>query len=153
MRQTFKDAEHLLRFAGLFAVGIAAFFALRAAFIPKGFGELGHYRAGALEDNRQRLPRFAGAAACGDCHDDVRQTLRTGKHAGVHCEACHGPLAPHAADPIATAAKRPDPLSLCPVCHQKNVARPAAFPQVDAAEHAGGSSCTECHVAHNPGLE
>ncbi len=39
---------------------------------------------------------------------------------------------------------------LCARCHAANVARPARFPQVDPAEHAGEEACTGCHKAHNP---
>ena len=40
MRQTLKDAEHLIRLAALFAVGVTAFIVIRAALIPDDFGEL-----------------------------------------------------------------------------------------------------------------
>ncbi|MGE5602943.1 MAG: hypothetical protein ACM30E_07815 [Nitrososphaerales archaeon] len=151
MRQRFKDSEHLLRLAGLFAAGVALFFVARSALIPEGFGEYGHYRPGALQDNREKHNLFAGAAACADCHD-VTQALSAGKHASVHCEACHGALSAHASDPAKAAAKRPDPRLLCPVCHARNVAKPAQFPQVDPQEHAGGASCTDCHDPHSPGM-
>lgn len=153
MRQTFKDSEHLLRLAALFAAGILLFFITRAALMPEGFGELGHYRSGSLQDNRNQRLLFAGSAACAECHDDVAQTMSAGRHASVRCEACHGPLQSHANDPTTAAAGRPDPLVLCAVCHEKNVAKPQQFPQVDTQEHASGSSCIDCHQAHSPGLE
>lgn len=153
MRQTFKDSEHLLRLAGLFAAGVLLFFITRAALIPEGFGELGHYRPGSLQDNRNQRLLFAGSAACAECHGDALETLSAGRHAGVRCEACHGPLQSHASDPATAAAQRPDPLVLCAVCHEKNVAKSPQFPQVDAQEHAAGSSCTDCHEAHSPGME
>lgn len=153
MRQRFKDSEHLLRLAVLFAAGALLFFVTRAALVPEGFGELGHYRSGSLQDNRDQPLLFAGAAACAECHDDALQTVSAGGHAGVRCEACHGPLRTHASDPMTAAAKRPDPLVLCAVCHEKNVAKPPLFPQVDSQEHAAGSACIDCHQAHSPGME
>jgi hypothetical protein len=42
--------------AGLFAVGLTAFLLLRWLMVPEGFGELGHYRVGAIADNRARQP-------------------------------------------------------------------------------------------------
>lgn len=153
VRQRFKDSEHLLRLAGLFTAGALLFLAARAALIPAGFGEYGHYRAGSLQDNRNKPLRFAGSAVCADCHDEAAQTVKAGKHAGVRCQACHGPLLAHTDDPVAAAAHRPDPLGLCPVCHEKNVAKPRGFPQVDTREHAAGSSCIDCHTAHSPGLQ
>jgi hypothetical protein len=146
----FGHREHLVRVAGLFVAGIVVFVALQALLIPKGFGLYGHYRAGALDDARARPIVYGGRAACLDCHADAADAAKGSGHAGVRCEACHGPLAAHAGDPGAHAAKRPDPAVLCVRCHQQNVARPAGFPQKDRAEHAGDEPCTTCHVAHHP---
>jgi len=93
---------------------------------------------------------YAGRAACVECHSDVPETAKGSGHAVVRCEACHGPLAAHAGDPGTHLAVRPDSKVLCVRCHAPNVARPARFPQVDAAEHAGDAACTACHTAHNP---
>jgi predicted CXXCH cytochrome family protein len=141
---------HLVRVAVLFVAGFGAFLVLQALLVPKGFGEYGHYRAGALDDNRARPLAFAGRAACLDCHSDVGDVIGKGKHATVHCEACHGPHAAHAADPSTAKAVRPDSRVLCARCHQASVARPAAFPQVEIADHAGGEACTSCHTPHSP---
>jgi hypothetical protein len=150
MHRVFGHAEHLFRVAGLFVVGLLAFSLLRAAAVPPGFGRFGHYRPGALDDARARPLAFAGRAACVECHVDAADAAKGGAHAAVHCEACHGALAAHAADPTTHPAKKPDPKLLCVRCHQTNVARPAHFPQIDRAEHAGDESCTTCHVAHHP---
>ena len=50
MRELFKDKEHLFRMAGLFGVGLLVFVVLRGVLIPADFGDLGHYRASALDD-------------------------------------------------------------------------------------------------------
>jgi len=146
----FGHRGHLVRMAALFGVGITGFFVLQALFVPKDFGVYGHYRAGALDDNRARPMAFAGRAACVECHSDVPDAAKGGRHEAIRCEACHGPLAGHAADPTEKKAVRPDPRVLCARCHAANVARPARFPQVDIAEHAGQEACTTCHTAHNP---
>ena len=148
----FGHKGHLLRVAGLFVAGVLAFLALQAWLVPQGFGVYGHYRAGALEENRVRPITFAGRAACVECHSDVPDAMRGGRHEAVRCEACHGPLAAHAADPAEKGAVRPDSQVLCGRCHAANVARPATFPQVKLVEHAGGEDCTTCHVAHSPGV-
>jgi predicted CXXCH cytochrome family protein len=150
MSHLFRHGGHLIRVAGLFLAGVAAFLALQAFMVPKGFGVYGHYRAGALDDNRARPLKHGGRAACLECHPDVGDTLAKGRHAGVRCEACHGPHAAHAADPSEAQAVRPDSKLLCARCHQSLVARPASFPQVEPAEHAGGEACTTCHQAHSP---
>ena len=151
--QRFKDLEHLLRVAALFAGGLVLFLVLKAALVPKGFGTYGHYRAGAREDARARPVVFAGADDSAACHSDVAEAKHAGKHAGVRCEACHGPLASHALadDPAAAKPQRPT-AELCLVCHAKNVARPAGFPQVQLKDHAEPGTCLECHKGHQPGL-
>lgn len=152
MDSRFKDEAHLLRVAGLFAAGIVVFLLLQALLIPKDFGVYGHFRAGALEDNRARPVAYAGRAACEDCHSDVAEARKGSKHAGIGCETCHGALAVHAQadDPSATKPKRPD-AGVCLVCHTANVAKPRGFPQVDPKDHAGQASCLSCHKAHRPG--
>jgi hypothetical protein len=150
MSDLFRHGGHLVRVAGLFLAGVLAFLVLQAALVPEGFGVYGHYRKGAIEENRVRPVAFAGRAACVECHSDVPDAMKGGRHAGVHCEACHGPLAGHAGDPAETKAVRPDSKALCARCHAANVARPARFPQVEVADHMGGEACTTCHVAHQP---
>jgi hypothetical protein len=153
MGDRFGHKGHLVRVGALFLGGLALFLVIQALFVPKGFGVYGHYRAGALDDNRGRRVVYAGRAACGDCHGDVAETLSGGHHKGVHCEACHGPLARHAEDPSTQEAVKPDSRALCPRCHQANVARPARFPQVEVSEHSGGEACTTCHAVHDPSGE
>jgi hypothetical protein len=148
MAGLFKDKEHLLRVAALFAGGFVVFLLLRGLLVPAGFGEYGHFRAGAIEDNRQHAIKYAGHAVCTECHTDVGEVRARGKHAHVACEACHGALAAHAADPEAAKPVRPDPRTLCVVCHAPNVAKPASFPQIDS-DHPD-AVCTECHLAHDP---
>jgi hypothetical protein len=143
-------AGHLVRMAALFAVGTAGFFVLQAFFVPKDFGVYGHYRAGALDEERARPVAFAGRAACVECHSDVPDAAKGGAHEKVRCEACHGPLAGHAQDPTERKAVPPDPRVLCARCHAASVARPAWLSQVDSEEHSGGESCTTCHAAHHP---
>jgi hypothetical protein len=150
MSGRFADVEHLLRMAGLFVAGAVIFLIVRAVLVPEGFGTWGHFRAGALDDNRAHPLRHAGRQACADCHADVVEARKGSRHAAIGCEACHGPLAAHAEDPEATPARRPDAATLCLGCHRFNVARPAGFPQVDPAEHGDGEPCMSCHQPHHP---
>jgi hypothetical protein len=147
-----KDAEHLLRLADVFAGGLVLFLVLRAFYIPKSFGQYGHYRGNAIKEVAARPISFAGHQACEDCHADVAQSKHAGKHAGVNCEACHGPLAAHADDPAGVTPQLPDTLVLCPRCHEANLAKPKAFPQVDTKDHMGDVPCKSCHQPHNPAL-
>ena len=135
----------ILAALGLFAV-------VRMAVIPKAFGQYGHYRPGALDLVRQRPIAYAGQQECVLCHDEEAKTRASGRHAHVSCETCHGPLAKHAGDPAANVPKLPQVAGLCVRCHEKDTAKPRAFPQVVSVEHSGGMACNDCHKPHNPHL-
>ncbi len=151
MRITLKDAAHLIRLVVVVLIAVAAFAGLRSLLVPKTFGQYGHYRGDALEETRQRAVSFAGRAACAECHDAVLEVKKTGKHAMVGCEACHGPLAKHAEDP-SLKPTRPNTATLCARCHEKNSAKPQGFPQVVTKDHNTGMACGDCHQPHQPKL-
>lgn len=146
----FKDVEHLLRLAALFAAGLIVFLIVRAALVPDDFGVFGHYRASALEDNRAKPIVYAGQAACAECHTDVVEVRAAAKHAGVACEACHGPAAAHAGAPDTVKPTLPDDRALCSRCHAANTGKPAWYRTVNVKEHAGEERCVTCHVPHDP---
>jgi Cytochrome c554 and c-prime len=147
----FKDAEHLLRLALVFAIGVGVFIALRALLVPRSFGAYGHYRGDAISETAAQPVNFAGHQACEACHTDVAGVKNTGKHAHVNCEACHGALAKHADDPSVQPAKL-DTAVLCVRCHGLNGARPTNFPQIVAVEHSAGLTCETCHQPHSPAI-
>jgi hypothetical protein len=152
MAQVLRDAEHLVRLALLFLAGALLFLGIRSFLVPSGFGEFGHFRTGALQDNRNKPLHFAGSASCGetDCHEDVTAALAGDTHDSVGCESCHGALSAHAADPEIAKAAPLDELELCSRCHASNPARPSAFLQVDIEPHREESACSECHDSHEP---
>jgi hypothetical protein len=152
MRKLFRDSGHLIRPAAVILVGLALFIVVRGAVIPKNFGQYGHYRPGALDLVKERPMAFAGQQQCVICHDEQATVRSTGKHAHVACEACHGALAKHAEDPGSVIPKLPEVATLCVRCHEKDSAKPAAFPQVASAEHSGGMVCNTCHKPHSPKL-
>jgi hypothetical protein len=153
MRRLFADKEHLLRMALVFVAGIAVFIVARALFVPKDFGVYGHFRAGALDDSRGLALSYAGRKACEDCHADIVEARIGSKHQRIGCESCHGPLAKHVGDPEANKPERPDAKSICLLCHLQNVAKPAAFPQVDPKDHGDGAPCSSCHKPHHPEID
>lgn len=148
----FKDAGHLLRFAGLFVIAFLIFLVVRHFIVPPSFGEYGHYRGAAIDEIAARPVKFAGHQTCEGCHSDIADTKNAGKHAHVNCEACHGPLAAHANDPASVTPVLPDTTVLCARCHTASAAKPAGFPQVNPAEHSGGLACKTCHNPHSPAL-
>jgi hypothetical protein len=133
----FKDAGHLFRLAAVFVVGVLGFLGIRAFLVPKSFGQYGHYRGDALAEVAAHPVSFAGHQACEDCHTDVLEKKKSGRHAHVNCEACHGAL---------------DTAMLCVRCHEANIAKPKGFPQVVSAEHSTGVSCDTCHQPHSPAI-
>jgi len=150
MGRRFSGYRHLIRMAILFGIGTGSFLVARAAFMPEGFGLYGHYRPGALDENRSRPTRYAGQKACLECHADVGETRAAGAHARVSCESCHGPLARHAADAPESKATIPGPRAVCLDCHTANRSKPRTFPQVVVEEHAPEGDCTACPQAHQP---
>ncbi|MGA7237584.1 MAG: multiheme c-type cytochrome [Bryobacteraceae bacterium] len=152
MKRIFKESGHLARMVALLGMGLAAFLLVRAAIVPKSFGQYGHYRGAALAEIMARPGSFAGKATCEACHADIAETKNKGKHAGVSCEACHGPSAAHAENPGGSAAVKPDPAALCVRCHEANPSKPKWFPQVSSKEHAAGVSCGVCHQPHSPAI-
>jgi hypothetical protein len=149
----FKDAEHLVRVAVAIAVVLVVLLLIRAHFIPKSFGQYGHYRGDALAELSSKPIHYAGHRACEDCHSDEVTLKKAGKHVGVNCEACHGPLATHAEDPASVVPQLPDTAVICARCHEANIAKPKDFPQVVSAEHSGGAVCKTCHQPHSPLLQ
>jgi len=143
---------HLVRVAALFLAGLVAFVVIRALLVPADFGVYGHYRAGALADNRAYPLVFAGRAACAECHDDVVAARSGGRHERIGCEACHGALAAHASAQDDAKPARPDPRALCVSCHDARVGKPTGFPQVHVREHAPDGPCTACHQPHRPAI-
>ena len=148
--RSFKDAEHFLRLAAVFVVGLIAFLALRASLVPRSFGQYGHYRGNAIGEIAARPVSYAGHQVCEGCHSDVLDVKSKGVHKGVACESCHGPLANHADDPASVQPVKLDTAKLCVRCHEENLAKPQKFPQVASKEHSEGAACDSCHQPHSP---
>ena len=145
-----RDAGHLVRLVAVLVVGLALFFVVRGMVVPAGFGKYGHYRPGALDDNRARLVAYAGQSDCEACHDEVVVSRKGSRHQKIACEACHGPLARHADKPSEFKPQLPVVTPLCQRCHEADAAKPKWFPQVVTKEHSGGEACNTCHKPHSP---
>jgi hypothetical protein len=144
-----RHYDHVLRVLGLFAAGFTTFLIVRYLMIPADFGLYGFYRAGALDDVKKQAPLHAGESVCLDCHSDVGKTRQDSRHKVVHCEACHGPLAKHAADSTVKPAAL-NPRLLCLKCHTTQPGLPVGFPNISPADHMGDLPCTDCHKPHSP---
>jgi hypothetical protein len=150
MKRLMGDAGHLVRLAAILGIGLVLFLGVRAAVVPKSFGQYGHYRGASLEEIRNRPVSYAGRATCESCHDSVVETRKGSRHEKIACEACHGPQARHAEDFTSVKPPRPDATALCTRCHEQDPARPMSFPQVVSKSHAGEVACNTCHSPHRP---
>jgi hypothetical protein len=146
----FKDFEHLIRLAAVMVGALILFVAIRAAVVPRSFGQYGHYRGAAIGEIAARPIAFAGHDVCEVCHTDVVEQKKLGKHVVLSCEACHGAQAKHADDPASVKPPKLDTAVVCARCHEANSAKPKSFPQVVTAEHSGGIACDTCHQPHRP---
>ncbi len=151
--QLFKDTGHLVRLAVVVLILVGVFLVLRAAVVPKSFGQYGHYRGAAIAEIAARPIAHAGHGVCEGCHTDVVDQKKQGRHVVVPCEACHGAQAKHAEDPASVQPSKLDTAVVCSRCHEANSAKPKTFPQVVTADHAQGVACDTCHQPHRPKIE
>ena len=139
------------RLLPLFAVFIGLFLLVRHLLIPESFGEYGHYRGNSIQENAAAQMHYAGRAACAECHDDMAADLASNIHAGLSCEACHGPGLDHANYPDSVRIEKPSGREFCGLCHSLNPGRKrAAVKQVDLLDHNIDNDCIECHNPHKP---
>lgn len=166
---------HIKRLLITFAVFIGLFIILQQILKPSSFGELGHYRTGAIHENTLNELHYAGSEKCSGCHELEYQEKIDGYHASLKCELCHGPGLKHVlyADKFKDS-ELPDSLKLlkpierkdCALCHQKNAARikilfdtidNTIIRQIDAMTHKllnkktkQENRCIDCHNPHQP---
>lgn len=134
----------------IFAVIAAVFVTLRWVARPQSFGEYGHYRGDALSEAIQREPAYVPREQCKECHNEEAAKNAAGPHQKTSCQTCHGSGREHCAEPDTKNIQRPEARAFCIRCHQELQARPANFPQIDVADHAGDETCASCHDVHDP---
>jgi len=142
--------QQLVPLLVMVAAILGGLIAARALLIPDSFGDYGHYRADATDENAAQDMVYAGAQVCGDCHDDLYEAKSTSHHRGVACESCHGPALAHVEAPDEFTPSVPRGRGFCPVCHGYNPARPTGFPQIIPELHNPGKACISCHDPHHP---
>lgn len=157
-----KYNAHLIKVILVLIVLGAGVLAAQALFIPSDFGEYGHYRTGAVEDEINRLVRNQTNESCLKCHPYIKKIHLGGVHKTVSCEFCHGPNADHAVDGKKIAdmpVKRGEDIkALCLRCHNKIIrARPEesikmiAMPQhLEEKKVQTTHICNQCHHVHAP---
>jgi predicted CXXCH cytochrome family protein len=160
--------SHLYRLVALLVIVAVAFVAIRGLAIPESWDSEKFYRVNSLEDLKLQPLQIGGNDSCAgsDCHDQQRVVKHKehfnahakGKHSGLACENCHGPLSDHIANgKYVTAALVSRDNALCLGCHGPLISRPKNFPQFNA-ENTGHwyfdveitQHCHECHDPHEP---
>lgn len=142
--------QQVMRLTAVFAVVGIALILARYFLIPETFGELGHYRAIALDSAASHQKRYAGRQECALCHSDVEALRSASNHQTVSCEVCHGPAARHVAGPMEVRPVINRERGNCLLCHAYNPSRPSGFPQVDPLAHNAPAECIVCHSPHAP---
>ncbi|MBI4539569.1 MAG: hypothetical protein HY704_08705 [Gemmatimonadetes bacterium] len=142
--------QQVPRLIAVFALIGAGVVVARTYLVPETFGEVGHYRAAAVDSIVRHEKKFAGHQECALCHTEVAERRLQGNHRGVRCEVCHGPAAVHVAAPLDVKPAAPRERGLCPLCHAYNPTRPTGFPQIDPVAHNPLTPCISCHDPHHP---
>lgn len=145
-----KLPDQVVRLAVIFAIGIAALLVLRQRFVPESFGEIGHYRADAIDVVATQDIQYAGWQACIDCHPDEAERKQGSYHRTLSCETCHGPAYDHVEDPTGQLPLVPTGREGCLYCHGYLPSRPTGFPQIIELQHNPMEPCGNCHDPHDP---
>jgi DnaJ-class molecular chaperone len=142
--------QQVVRLAIVFLALAAALVVARTYLIPETFGQLGHYRAAAVEANASKPLVYAGREDCAVCHTERAEEFAKGRHQNLSCEVCHGAAAGHIESPSEHKPPAPRDRGYCPLCHGYNPSRPTGFPQIDPVSHNPGAPCIKCHNPHAP---
>lgn len=142
--------QQAVRLAVIFALIVAVFVAARTFLVPETFGDVGPYRAVAVDSVIAREIKYAGHDACSTCHRGIAERRLASKHRGVVCEVCHGPAADHVKAPLDMKPPAPRERGFCPLCHGYDPSRPTGFPQINPVTHNPLTPCMSCHDPHAP---
>jgi len=145
-----KIPNQVLQVGAVFVVVGTCMFLVRRHFVPPTFGELGHYRAKAVELNADHPIQYAGWQACAECHDEEVAKKNSSYHRTLSCETCHGPAAAHASGEEEDNPVLPSGNGLCLSCHRYLASRPTGFPQIIEERHEPAKLCHTCHDPHDP---
>ncbi len=145
-----KFPDQVVRLAVLVIIAAVVLVVARQRLVPQSFGELGHYRADAIQDNVDRELKYAGWQVCIDCHDTEGEVKDASYHRTLACEVCHGPSYAHTEDPEVLPIVPRERGEACLYCHSYLESRPTGFPQILERLHNPMQACVECHDPHDP---
>ncbi len=142
--------EQVRRLALLVGAIVVVVLVGRFVVLPRSLVARELHRTTTIERETAKPVKYAGSAACQDCHGDVVEKKSTGYHKSLACESCHGAAAKHADDPQSIKPGAPRDRKYCPVCHAYDPARPTGFPQINPTAHNPLKPCITCHNPHDP---
>lgn len=142
--------QQVSRLLIVFAVAVTGLLVARSLLIPESFGDVGHYRADAIDSIAAHPKKYAGHQECTLCHRPIAERRMASNHRGVACEVCHGPAMEHLAAPMDVKPPAPRERGFCVLCHAYNPSRPTGFPQIDPVAHNPLTPCMTCHEPHAP---
>jgi hypothetical protein len=142
--------QQVPRLLAVFVLAIVALIVARNILVPETFGDIGHYRAAAIDSVIAHKKKYAGYQECALCHSSIAEERLASNHSGVRCEVCHGPAADHVAAPLDVKPNIPRGRDFCILCHEYNPSRPTGFPQIDPVSHNAMTPCMSCHNPHAP---
>jgi hypothetical protein len=146
----FKLPPQVVRLVILTIGVVGSYVVARQVFMPKSFGQFGHYRGDALAEIAAREPRYGGQKSCNECHSEVLVKVAKYEHKTVSCESCHGIGKAHGDDPDHHDMPKLAG-DMCLRCHEFNPARPAFLKQIELKKHySDKGKCAECHLPHQP---
>lgn len=145
-----KIPDQVIRLLIIFLSAGAILIILRQHFVPKSFGQLGHYRADALKIIADQPIKYAGSQVCIQCHSDIGEIKSNSYHRGLSCEVCHGASNEHANAPDEIKPILPRRRDYCSYCHNYLLTKPTGFPQVYVSYHNPDKPCISCHNPHDP---
>jgi hypothetical protein len=145
-----KLPEQAVRIIVVFIVLAAVLFVVRQFIIPPEMKDMTLIHTATMEREADKEIKYAGAAACSQCHEKQQEVKKTGYHRDLSCESCHGAAQKHVDNPTEVKPTSPRKRDYCVYCHSYNSSRPTGFPQINPETHNPRKPCITCHNPHNP---
>ncbi len=150
MKFLHKLPEQAVRIVVVFIVLAAVLLVVRQFIIPPEMKDMTLIRAATMERESDKEIKYAGAAACTQCHEKQQEMKKAGYHRDLSCESCHGAAQKHVDNPTEIKPTSPRKRDYCVYCHSYNSSRPTGFPQINPEMHNPRKPCITCHNPHNP---
>jgi ribosomal protein S27AE len=150
MKFLHKLPEQAVRIVVVFIVLAAVLFVVRQFIIPPEMKDMTLIHTATMEREADKEIKYAGAAACSQCHEKQQEVKKTGYHRDLSCESCHGAAQKHVDNPTEVKPTSPRKRDYCVYCHSYNSSRPTGFPQINPETHNPRKPCITCHNPHNP---